>query len=210
MRRAAIEEQNRLQLERQRQFRRAADVIVAAWTGFPEIHAVAVIGSVAVPLWKEVPRFDPFRRAGIEVWHECGDLDLAVWIDSQHRLRDLRRASDLALRDAQKSAEPLFVASHQLDAFLFEPATDRYLGRLCAFNRCPKDKPDCRVPGCGDTPFNRHFPHFRPRDDLLASAALLYVRGVGLVRSATELPTVVSPQADAADAGSGRGRGASR
>ena len=77
-----IEEQNRYLLERQRQFRLAADVVVRAWMDFPEVWAIAVIGSVAKPLWKEVPRFSEFRREGIEVWHECGDLDLALWINS--------------------------------------------------------------------------------------------------------------------------------
>ena len=62
MRRAAIEKQNRLMLDRQRQFRMAADVVADAWTGFAEVQAVAVIGSVANPLWKEVPRFREFRR----------------------------------------------------------------------------------------------------------------------------------------------------
>ena len=70
-------------LERQHQFRIAADVVTEAWIAFPEVQAVAVIGSVAKPLWKEVPRFRPYRRKGIEIWHECGDLDLALWISSQ-------------------------------------------------------------------------------------------------------------------------------
>ncbi len=70
---------------------------------FSEVEAIAVIGSVAKPLWKEVPRFREFRREGIELWHQCGDLDLAVWLSSQHRLGTLRRARDLALRDAYQS-----------------------------------------------------------------------------------------------------------
>ena len=82
MRRAEIEAQGRYLLERQRQFRVAADVVTDAWMDFPEVQAVAVIGSVAKPLWKEVPRFSEFRRECIEVWHECRDLDLALWIDS--------------------------------------------------------------------------------------------------------------------------------
>lgn len=71
MRRAVIEQQNRLMLEREREFRMAADVVTDAWVRFDEVQAIAVIGSVAKPLWKEVPRFSEFRRAGIEVWHEC-------------------------------------------------------------------------------------------------------------------------------------------
>ena len=133
MRRAAIEEQNRFLLERQRQFRLAADVVVQAWMDFPEVWAVAVIGSVAKPVWKEVPRFSEFRREGIEVWHECGDLDLALWIDGQHRLGQLRRAASLALRRAYEAGVGVSVSGSQLDVFRFEPGSDRHLGRLCSF-----------------------------------------------------------------------------
>ena len=45
MRRAEIEEENRLMLDRQRQFRVAADVVAEAWMAFPEVQAIAVIGS---------------------------------------------------------------------------------------------------------------------------------------------------------------------
>lgn len=152
MRRATIDAQNRYLLGRQRQFRLAADVAARAWMDFPEVQVIAVIGSVAKPLWKKVPRFREFRRAGVEVWHECGDLDLALWIDSQRRLGELRRAGDRALRNAYKAGVGLSVVGHQLDVFLFEPGSDRYLGRLCGFNRCPKEKPECFTPGCGETP----------------------------------------------------------
>src|ERR1700737_2630198 len=131
MRRAKIEEQNGFMLTRQREFRIAADVVAKAWAGFSEVQAVAVIGSVAKPLWKEIPRFREYRRQRIEVWHECGDLDLALWIDSQERLRELRRAAGRALREAYEAGTGLSFADHQLDIFLIEPGSDRYLGRLC-------------------------------------------------------------------------------
>jgi hypothetical protein len=192
MRRAEIEEQNRYLLARQREFRMAADVVAEAWTAFPEVQAIAIIGSVAKALWKEVPRFTAFRRAGVEVWRECRDLDLALWIVSQDGLRELRRAGESALRKAFESGAGVSVASHQMDVFLFEPGTDRYLGRLCAFNQCPKGKPDCLVSGCGAIPFNKRVAEFEPRADLLAGAAqtMLYQRGVGRLRSALDLPRV--------------------
>ena len=192
MRRAEIEAQNRYLLERQRQFRQAADIVADAWSSFPEVDAIAVVGSVAKPLWKEVPRFREFRREGIEVWRECGDLDLAVWISSQHRLEFLRRAASLALRRAFETGAGVSVASNELDVFLIEPGSDRYLGRLCGFNQCPKGKRDCLTPGCGEIPFNKRIPDFRPKADLLAQAegAMLYRRGVGRLRSALELPSV--------------------
>ena len=196
MRRAAIEEQNRFMLERQRQFRMAADVVADAWMTFVEVQAVAVIGSVAKALWKEVPRFREFRSEGIEVWHECGDVDLALWLDSQERLSELRKAASRALSAAYMAGTGVSVVGHQLDVFLIEPDSDRYLGRLCSFSQCPKGKRDCLVPGCGAIPFNKRITEFNPRSDLLAPAkhAMLYERGIGRLRSALELP---APGSDA-------------
>jgi hypothetical protein len=196
VKRAEIEEQNRRLLRQQHDFRRAADIVTDALIIFEEVEAITVIGSVAKPLWKEVPRFRDFRRAGIEVWHECKDLDLAVWISSQHRLGALRRARDAALRTAYESGKGPSTANHQVEIFLIEPGTDKYLGRLCNFSACPKDKPECAVPGCGAVPFNKHVDGFVPHADLLASAtyATLYKRGVGRLRSALDLPGVTCPK----------------
>src|SRR5438067_203155 len=155
MRRAEIEAQNLYLLRQQHDFRKAADIVTDALMTFDEVDAIAVIGSVAKPLWKEIPRFREFRRAGKEVWHECKDLDLAVWLSSQHRLGELRRARDRALRRAYEGGTGPGVASHQVEVFLIEPRTDRYLGRLCNFSACPKGKPQCLVPGCGAVPFNQ-------------------------------------------------------
>jgi hypothetical protein len=187
---AEIEEQNRLLLEPQRQFRLAADIVAEAWIVFPEVCAIAVIGSVANPLWKEIPRFREFRRERVEVRHECGDLDLALWVSSQHRLGQSRRAATRALREAYEAGSGMSVASHQLDVFLFEPGSDRDLGRLCSFSECPKGKRDCLVPGCGETPFNQRVEGFEPHADLLAPAAhaMLYQRETGRRQSALDLP----------------------
>ncbi len=190
MRRAAIEAQNVYLLRRQRDFRAAADLVCDAWAKFEEVRAVAVIGSVAKSLWKEVPRFREFRHAGVEVWHECGDLDLALWLGSQHRLGSLRKAAVTALRRAFEAGVGGGAANHQLDVFLFEPSTDHYLGRLCAYNTCPKDKLDCLTPGCGAIAFNKRIAEFTPHPDLLADVeeAMLYRRGLGRIRSALDLP----------------------
>ena len=192
MRRSEIAEQDRFMLLRQREFRIAADVVTDAWMSFPDVQAVAVVGSVAKALWKEIPRFSEFRRERIEVWHERRDLDLALWIDSQERLGALRRAAARALRAAYERGSGTSVVSQQLDIFLIEPGTDRYLGRLCEFKACPNDKRDCATPGCGAIPFNKVIPDFKPGADLLepAAHAMLYQRGKGRLRSALELPNV--------------------
>ncbi|GLH76323.1 hypothetical protein SSBR45G_12310 [Bradyrhizobium sp. SSBR45G] len=188
--RTEIKQQNDYLLRQQHDFRRAADIVTDALAAFEEIEAIAVIGSVAKPLWKEVPRFREFRRAGIEVWHECKDLDLAVWISSQHRLSDIRRARDATMSAAYKAGTGPGTVGHQVEIFLIEPGTDRYLGRLCDFNSCPKQKRDCATLGCGAIAFNKVVEGFVPYDDLLAAAsyATLYRRGQGRLRSALDLP----------------------
>nr|WP_018235148.1 hypothetical protein [Ensifer sp. BR816] len=63
MRRAEIDSQNRYLLKRPQDYRLAADIIARAWATFPEVEAIAVIGSVAKPLWKEVPVSETFAAA---------------------------------------------------------------------------------------------------------------------------------------------------
>lgn len=113
MRRSEIEKQNQYLLLQQREFRMAADIVTDAFMAFPDVRAVAVIGSVAQKLWKEIPRFSEFRRARIEVWHECADLDLAVWIDSQGRLDEMRRALAQSLTAAFKAGTGVSVPSNR-------------------------------------------------------------------------------------------------
>lgn len=191
MRRAEIDAQNRMMVERQRQFRVAADTLVDAWAAFPDVQAVAVIDSVAKQLWKEIPRFSDFRRQRIEVWHECSDLDLAVWLHSRERLGEPRRTASHALRQAYELGTGFGIVTEQLDIFLFAAGSEQYLGRLCRYNERPKGKPQCFVPGCGAVPFNKRIAEFEPRADLLApvSYSTLCELGVGRLRSALDLPT---------------------
>ncbi len=186
---AGIAEQNRGLLRRYREFRSAADAIVATWRDRPEVAAVALIGSLAVAPWKEVPRFAPYRRARIALWHECKDVDLAVWLTHRRDLDGLRRAKNQALRKlhAETGAG---TASHQVDVFVLDPDTDRYLGRLCEFNRCPKGKPECLVAGCGAVAFLRQHEGFRWRPETLAgdSAVRLFDRATGRLSHAADLP----------------------
>jgi len=188
MRKAVIEEENRRQMARQREFRIAADLIVEGWRQFTELVSIAITGSVAKPLWKEVPRFASFRARGIELWHECGDLDLIVWIESQHRLGELRRVRDLILREAYAAGRGISVVGHQVDTFLFESETNRYAGRLCSFAQCPKGKRDCLTPGCGTVAFNKVIEGFSPDEELLGAAVILYRRDSGIVSRAIDLP----------------------
>ena len=124
-----IEQRNHALLRRYRDFRRGADAVTAAWRAHPEVIAVSLIGSVARAPWKEVPRFGPYRRARVALWHECKDVDLALWLDHLDSLDVLRRAKVRALRTLWDEAA-IGIASHQVDVFILKPVTDRYLGRL--------------------------------------------------------------------------------
>ena len=135
-----IAETNRHLVERQALFRRAADVATTALAGFDEVVAIVLFGSVGNPLWKEVPRFRSYRRAGIALWHECADVDIAVWLNRLDRLREMRRNVNRALPVILEDTG-YGVASHQLDIFVLEPGTDRYLGRMCQFKACRRLNP---------------------------------------------------------------------
>lgn len=184
---AGIAEQDRALLRRYREFRRAADAVTTTWRGHPDVRRVALIGSLARQPYKEVPRFSPYRHAGIALWHECKDIDLALWLDRLDRLDALRRAKNKALRGLFEQAE-FGVADHQIDAFTLEPGSDRYLGRLCRFNQCPKGKRECAAPGCGAAPFLRQHEDFRWRPNSLVGALTLLDRASDSIARAADLP----------------------
>lgn len=182
-----IEDDNHAMVVRQQKLRRAADIVTAAWAQYPEVVAIALIGSVARPLWKEVPRFAPYRRKKIQLWHECKDVDLALWLDDHVRLGELRRAKSLAIKREETRDASFGIADYSVDTFIFESQTNRYLGRLCQFNRCPKHRSECLVPGCGEIPFNRIYRNFVVQPDILMDAPILYTRSEGVMMSAVDL-----------------------
>jgi hypothetical protein len=165
---AGIAEQNEGFLRRYRDFRRAADAIAVAWSRHPDVLKVMLIGSVAREPWKEVPRHNPYRRARIELWHECKDVDLALWLTDLSGLSELRRIKDNTLKDFRGELGG-GVANHQIDTFVLEPETDRYLGRLCSFGTCPKGKRECRVPNCGTVAFLQQHEAFEWWPDTIAT-----------------------------------------
>jgi hypothetical protein len=154
-----IDDEDRLRLRHREAFRRAADYVAAAFARLTFVQKVVLFGSVAQPPRKEMPRQRWYRRAGARLWHESKDVDLAVWVSEVSGLKALQRARGRALNDLLVDLE-MGVAHHQVDVFLFEPRTDLYLGRLCHFGVCPKDKPECRVAGCGAALFLRQHDRF--------------------------------------------------
>ena len=178
----AIAEQNAYMQRRQENFRLAAQYLADALAEAPEVEKVVIIGSVAVPLAMEVPRFREFRRAGVKVLHECGDLDLAAWVSDPGSLQRLRKLVIEALKRLL-SEKNIGVAHHQVEVFIMEPGTDRYLGRLCRFKSCPAEKPECRVSGCGDALFLQQHEDFALSADAVSPGRTLLL----FDRSATEI-----------------------
>ncbi len=176
--RADVAREDRYQIKRQQDFRAAADAVAAALAPFREIEKIALFGSVAQPLLREVPRFQPYRRLGKEILHECKDVDLAVWLTGTGRLRELGRARNLAVSQLY-SRTGVGVANHQVDVFLLAHADSRYLGRLCIFSDCPKGKRECAVPGCGATGFLRQHEGFELAAGAFDHAVTLFDRQTG-------------------------------
>jgi hypothetical protein len=64
---AVIATEERRLLERQRVFRFAADRVTAALARCGDVEAIALIGSVARPLRREVPRFAPYKQLRLAI-----------------------------------------------------------------------------------------------------------------------------------------------
>jgi hypothetical protein len=93
-------------------------------------------------------------------------IHLAVWISDVSQLPSLQ---DTVYRTfgGLEAAMGLDLKRREIELSLLEPDTDRYLGRLCRFPKCPAKKPECRVTGCGDFPFLQQLPCFRfPMEEL--------------------------------------------
>jgi predicted nucleotidyltransferase len=174
-----VAEEDEYVLRQQRNFRLAADYVAAALAEIEAVKKIVLFGSVAMPLEKEVPRFRKFRRARQPIYHECSDVDLAVWLSDLSILKSLQKARAKALA-ALLEEHGVGVAHHQVEVFLFLPETNAPLGRLCNFGECPKGKPECIVPNCGAEQFLRQVASFVWRPDALSPAktVTLYEHGI--------------------------------
>jgi hypothetical protein len=191
-----IEETSLRLLRQHGNFRRAADYLAHAFAALSFVERVVLFGSVAAPLLKEVPRFNRLRRAGVAVWHECRDLDLAVWVSDRGSLNVLRKAQGHALNELFDDCD-IGVAHHQVDVHLVEAGTDRYLGQLCHYGTCPKGKPECRVPGCGQSLFLQQFEGYAFEPARLASLPTVQL----FDRGAKVGPPQVGPDDEGPDEG---------
>jgi len=190
---AMIAKEEHQLLERQRVFRFVADRLTAALAQCGDVEAIALIGSVARPLRREVPRFAPYKQLRLPIAHECKDVDLAVWVSRLDGLDQLRRARGRVITDivAERGFGP---AVHEIEVFLLEPEKNRYLGRLCYFRECPAAKRDCLAAGCGQQKFLKQHDHFSfwPQAIAEGAAIRLYDRNSGgIIAQAADLPLII-------------------
>jgi hypothetical protein len=162
-----IHEEDRRMLRRQLDFRNAARAVTGLLAAMPEVQQVRVFGSVALPLWKEVSRHRRLRQKDISVFHECGNIDLAVWVNSPAPAEQMRKACSQVVRDLDDQEIYLGIAHHLFSIHLIQAPENRYLGMVCHFNKCPKHKPECQVPGCGANRFVQILPWFRLKPERL-------------------------------------------
>ena len=161
---------NGARLLRQHQFHLAAQYVAIALCAIPAVRRVVLFGSVALPLKQEKSHYKAERRAHLPwVWHECADIDLAVWVNDLSVLKSLQRARGQAL-NFLLATHGIGVAHHQVDIFIMKPENDRYLGRLCTFGACPKEKRECNTSGCGKTPLLKAVEGFTWRPDAIHPA----------------------------------------
>lgn len=158
--RGEIEEEDRRLLRRQEGFRKAARALAARLAGLPAVQRVVLFGSTALPLWKEVPRFSRFRHRRIKLYHECANIDLAVWTTDAAVSPAIRKCCGRIPNELTAQGVHLGIASHHFSVHLIDAPAARYLGMVCHFSQCPKGKPECRVPGCGKSPFVQILPWF--------------------------------------------------
>lgn len=85
---------------------------------------------------------------------------MAVWVSDLSCLKAIQKTRSQALNNLLAEKQ-IGVAHHQVDIFVMEPKTNRYLGRLCIFGSCPKGKDKCRISGCGEPVFLRQHEGFK-------------------------------------------------
>lgn len=176
---AEIRRANEDSLRRRNNFTVAADYVATAFSSIPAVHRIVLFGSVAAPPYKESYLHAHNENTGVEVYHMCADIDLAVWIDTTQSIGDLRGARIDALSRLM-SEKGIGVAHHQVDVFILDKRDDRYLGRLCIFRKCPAGKYVCGADGCGSPRFLRIHEGFNFTMSTMESSypKCLYVRRV--------------------------------
>jgi hypothetical protein len=164
-----IFEEDQRHLKRHENFRKAAYQLAKRLSVMPQVEKVVLFGSVALPLWKEVPGSYRFRTRRIKIYHHCNNIDIAVWNTSPDVAPAIRQAHVITVKELLASDIHLSIAQHSFCTHLIDQATSSYHGMVCHYNQCPKHKPACEVKGCGTDKFVQILPWFRLKPERLNS-----------------------------------------
>lgn len=162
-----IAKEDKRMLRRQADFRKAAGLLTQRLAEMPEVCEVRLFGSVALPLWKEVSCHSRLRRRGISVYHQCNNIDMAVWVTSPEGANRMRKTCSQVVQELNEREIHLSIAHHTFCLHLVDASEHRYLGMVCHYSQCPKHKPACAVPGCGAHKFVQILPWFRLKPERL-------------------------------------------
>ncbi|MFC2141074.1 hypothetical protein ACFLQP_02130 [Acidobacteriota bacterium] len=91
-----FEEDNLRNLKKHKDFRIAAEYVADLIKDVPEVVKIVLFGSVGLPLQKEYSRFRKYKRFGKEIYHECKDVDLAVWVNDFNCLKQILKTRNRA------------------------------------------------------------------------------------------------------------------
>ncbi len=111
-------------LRRQKLFRWAAQLLAHNLAMVPEVQRVAAFGAVAQPLRLENAPFHHYRRSGVQVLHQCRDVDLAISIPVDCMLQPLKKAVKNTISLLQETAYG-GVAPQHLDLHLMDADTGK-------------------------------------------------------------------------------------
>jgi predicted nucleotidyltransferase len=150
----AIDEENARRRTVQENFRAAADEVARAFAGIDSVTRIVLFGSVAAELPMEVSEERRFAESGAVFLHQCRDVDLAVWMDTNHPMKDLQRRRIEALRRLHELRD-IGVPHHRVDVYILDGREGTYRGRLCEYRKCPEGKYVCDTRGCGGIPHLR-------------------------------------------------------
>jgi cupin 2 domain-containing protein len=163
---AVESEYDKSALRRYQGFLHAALKLAERLSEFPEVERIALFGSLAKPPFRESYRYK--RR--IWAFHEPKDIDMAIWLSSLKNLKVMRRTIATLAESVAKKAPGICAGNVEL--FVFDSKSSKYLGRVCHYKHCPYNDANCRVDGCG-----------KPSHLKIASDFMLYPDAVSRINS---------------------------
>ena len=117
-------------------------------TEHPEIERISLFGSLArPPILEPHPYSKRLRDRGVHIFHSPKDIDLAIWLSSLTNLGAIRKMMTKTVSDMAEQTPGL--CDDAVELFVFDHRSGTYLGRICHFNKCPKEHTDCFIQGCG-------------------------------------------------------------